>query len=330
MKVLLTDLDGTCVHYMDDPSAEGPWGQVADQPDNAGLLPCTSPDGSRSTLLLRLPPSASGAQGLISLPTLRLYAALRALGVKLVVITGARLSTLLGRLPSIPAADAYVCEGGGRIFYPAPSAALPTAAPLTEDLAWREVQAGAAGPAGQDTVPPERRQGALWSFYASLAASAQASGIRLDAASYTTAFRVKGQPEAVAAALQGLPPGLATALNLGAADVFPATSGKENAARYLMQRFGAEPAECNFMCDDDNDLGLAALVRKAYLPGITAPSVAAAVAAAPHRFHVAASRGPFGAEEVLRLLVAEQMAEADGQGRQAEDGGQAAAAPASA
>lgn len=172
------------------------------------------------------PPPPAGAQGLISLPTLRLYAALRALGVKLVVITGARLSTLLGRLPCIPAADAYVCEGGGRIFYPASSAGLPTAAPLAEDLAWREVQAGAAGPAGQDGVAPERRAGPLWSFYASLAAAAPAAGVRLDAASYTTAFRVKGGPEAVAAVLRDLPSGLATALNLGAADVFPATSGK--------------------------------------------------------------------------------------------------------
>lgn len=60
MKVLFTDLDGTCVHYTDDPTADGPWGQVASQPDSAGLLPCTSPDGSRTTLLLRLPPSASG------------------------------------------------------------------------------------------------------------------------------------------------------------------------------------------------------------------------------------------------------------------------------
>lgn len=49
--------------------------------------------------------------------------------------------------------------------------------------------------------------------------------------------------------------------------------------------------------------------------------MAAAVAAAPHRFHVAASRGPFGAEEVLRLLVAEQMAEA--QDKPAQDGRQA-------
>lgn len=164
------------------------------------------------------------------------------------VITGARLSTLLGRLPCIPAADAYVCEGGGRIFYPASPADLPTAAPLVEDLAWRQVQTESAGPAGQDGVPPERRAGALWACYARLAGAAQASGLRLDAASYTTAFRVKGEAGAVAAALRDLPAGLATALNLGAADVFPATSGKV-CEGLRVGRAGANALECSpFLC----------------------------------------------------------------------------------
>jgi hypothetical protein len=34
-------------------------------------------------------------------------------GLKFVVITGARLSTLLMRLPYLPEADAFVCENGG-------------------------------------------------------------------------------------------------------------------------------------------------------------------------------------------------------------------------
>ena len=84
MRVLFTDLDGTCVHY-DVPE----FATVADQPDATGLYPAASLDGARTTRLLRLPPSTSGAQGVISLETLRLYAALRQLGVKLVVISGA-------------------------------------------------------------------------------------------------------------------------------------------------------------------------------------------------------------------------------------------------
>lgn len=115
-------------------------------------------------------------------------------------------------------------QGGGRIFYPAATADLPTAAPLVEDMAWRQRQV-AAGPPGQDGVPPPQRTGRLWQFYAQLAEGAP-PGLKTDAQSYTTAFRVKGPPEAVAAAMAELPDGLATALNLGAADVFPATSGK--------------------------------------------------------------------------------------------------------
>ena len=52
-----------------------------------------------------------------------------------------------------------------------------------------------------------------------------------------------------------VPPGLAYAFNLGHADVFPATSGKENAAAYIMDRFDATPATSFLLCDDDNDLG---------------------------------------------------------------------------
>ena len=61
--------------------------------------------------------------------------------------------------------------------------------------------------------------------------------------------------EDVYEALKGLPDGLATAFNLGHADVFPATSGKENAAKYLMSKFDADPSSSFLLCDDDNDVG---------------------------------------------------------------------------
>ncbi len=32
------------------------------------------------------------------------------------------------------------------------------------------------------------------------------------------------------------------------------TSGKDNAARHLMERFDAAPHGCFLLCDDDNDL----------------------------------------------------------------------------
>lgn len=41
------------------------------------------------------------------------------------------------------------------------------------------------------------------------------------------------------------------------------------AARHLMARFGAPAPACSFLCDDDNDLQLAAEVGRAFLPSIT-------------------------------------------------------------
>ena len=55
--------------------------------------------------------------------------------------------------------------------------------------------------------------------------------------------------------LQSLPEGLSYAYNVGAADVFPTKSGKENAAVHLMARWDAQPDSSFFLCDDDNDLG---------------------------------------------------------------------------
>jgi hydroxymethylpyrimidine pyrophosphatase-like HAD family hydrolase len=218
--------------------------------------------------------------------------------------TGGRLSTILQRLPFLPAADAIVCESGGRIFYPGD--ALPTAGGwLQEDAAWREgALAAVAGPPGQDGIPPDGRVGELWQQYRRL----KGLGFGVDALSYTTAFRVRCPAEQSAPlqeALASLPAELSTNTNLGAVDVYPATSGKANAARHVMRRFGApdDGSSCVFMCDDDNDLELAFAVRRAYLPGITAESVQQAVDASPEQFYVAQSKGVWGTEEVLEQLI---------------------------
>lgn len=82
--------------------------------------------------------------------TLQDLARLRSQGVLLVLITGARSATLLQRLPFLPQADAYVCENGGRIFYA--GSPLPTACPLTEDMAWRT----SLSAAGELSLPSSR------------------------------------------------------------------------------------------------------------------------------------------------------------------------------
>jgi hydroxymethylpyrimidine pyrophosphatase-like HAD family hydrolase len=60
-------------------------------------------------------------QGVISARTLQQVAHLRRNDIKFVIVTGARTSTLLQRLPHLPAADAFVSENGGRIWYPDPA-----------------------------------------------------------------------------------------------------------------------------------------------------------------------------------------------------------------
>jgi hypothetical protein len=63
----------------------------------------------------------------------------------------------------------------------------------------------------------------------------------------------------------------------GVVDFYPATSGKEGAAHHLMSRWGVGPAATAFLCDDDNDLALAAVVGRAFLPSISAVSVLSGV-----------------------------------------------------
>ncbi len=209
------------------------------------------------------------------------------------------------RLRTLPAADAYVVENGGRIFYKAPERG--TAAPLVEDAEWRRVHAPAAGPASAEALAPEERPGPLWDAYRAL----RAAGLRCDVGGYTTVVRVSARgPGAAAeaelrAALAALPPSLAHADNLGAADVTPASSGKAAALRYLAARWGVAPdaPRCVCMGDDDNDIAMAAAAGHAFLPGVNAPTLAAAVAAAPQRFTVSRAH-VFGAtEEALQAVL---------------------------
>lgn len=98
IKIIFSDIDGSLIHYPkhhDD----------AQQDANNEIL--------------ALPPSATGMRGIISSQTLATCRDLRVKkGLKLVLVTGARTSTLLNRLPYLPKADAYCTEAGGRIFYP--------------------------------------------------------------------------------------------------------------------------------------------------------------------------------------------------------------------
>ncbi|GLC33935.1 hypothetical protein PLESTB_000819800 [Pleodorina starrii] len=277
-RIVFSDIDGTIMH----------------EPKNI----------DRDAAVLLTPPSASGRQGVISAATLHLVAQLRSRGALFVVISGARLSTLLMRLPYLPAADAYVCENGGRILYPGSD--LPTACPVTEDKDWRSSHDNVAGSLEQDAVQPNDRSGPLWDLYRKLASE----GWSLDANGYTTSFRVHARGGKTMEQLRELaasrPEGLSCSFNLGAADFYPSTSGKVMAARHLMARLGAAAKDCCFLCDDDNDLELAAEVGRAFLPSITSDSVREAAEARPEHFVVAKAQGQGVAatEEMLQAVMA--------------------------
>lgn len=85
IRVVFSDVDGTLVHYPDKEETE-----------QAG------------NTILKLPPSATGMQGIISSKTMVYCSELRgAKKQKLVLVSGMRTTTLLKRLSYLPRADAY-------------------------------------------------------------------------------------------------------------------------------------------------------------------------------------------------------------------------------
>lgn len=102
------------------------------------------------------------------------------------------------------------------------------------------------------------------------------------------------------AVIPDLPPGLTTSFNLGCLDVYPATSGKHHAGSYLLAKFGVKLERSVLLCDDDNDLGLAAVVSRAFLPSLTSDSIRAAAAAHPDRFVTSGKGAVLATEDMLQ------------------------------
>ncbi|CAB9504674.1 expressed unknown protein [Seminavis robusta] len=201
IKVIFSDVDGTLVHY-----------------------PKTIPDddplnNNNNNPIIRLPPSATGMQGIISSQTFAKCQQIRDTtpDTKLVLVSGMRTTTLLKRLPFLPKADAYCSEAGGRIFWSRPVSSSSNdntfvVTPcngatdlepfeIVEDQEWRRrmQQTHAAGSDGypsaelttETTQPPQpqqvsKRSGALWEFAQKLLAK----GLVLDTNGYATCFRI--------------------------------------------------------------------------------------------------------------------------------------------
>jgi hypothetical protein len=237
--IVFSDIDGTILHYPDEKSSCA----VEQEPGNR---------------LLELPPSSTGMVGVLSSRTLVQCRELRRLGVKFVLISGMRSSTLMKRLPFLPKADAYCCEAGGRIFVPSSSGYKVTPVRfdgadeedlkpffLREDMEWRSgmeeiTAAGKDGFVGinhndqqeETEIPLSIRQGALWQ-HASLLME---QGLVLDTKGYATCFRVNRKQQTSESLFElflmkhavACPPEFSSSTNLGCVDVYPSGSGKLN------------------------------------------------------------------------------------------------------
>ncbi|GKY92597.1 hypothetical protein MPSEU_000229800 [Mayamaea pseudoterrestris] len=265
--VVFSDLDGTLIHYPD-------------------TIHEAAVDGDQSSII-QLPPSSTGLVGIISAQTLVKCQDIRQRGVKLVLVSGMRSSTLLKRMPYLPRADAYCCEAGGRIYYPTTAAATDDDAShgfckiepvsyhgaseedlepfhVAEDMDWRSrmEQLDACGPDGfvgndmtdQDAVLIEERKGLLWSFAQSL----QKQGLVLDTKGYATCFRVNRKQQANDQSLAlfdkllngdiAYPPELDSSVNLGCIDFYPNISGKKQCCKYIAGKFGGSESILSTRC----------------------------------------------------------------------------------
>lgn len=343
IRAIFSDLDGTIVHFpkwfrekgidLSERQPESNRAEVLRRADGerrgCRLLPAsTMGDGVVSDRTVHLPHLTAASPLLPTLHTassscaplsvnsrrgplqVELVAQLRAEGVLFVIVTGARKSTTLERLPMLPPADAVICETGSRIFRGTTAEGAGTL-----DAAWEARLAHICGPLDRE-MPPSDRPEPLWCFCAKL----QADGFQVDTRSYYGCFRVDTKGDSAAAErlrqiLVGdeMPPSLDWAMNLGKHDIFPAVSGKANAVRYLQLEFGLRPEECACLFDDDNDLGMAACCGTHLLPGLTSESVRRAAAENPG-WHVAANAGEgvYAIESLLEDLLHRVRAKADG------------------
>ena len=247
---IFTDLDGTIIHYPASPSDAPP---------------------STSTLLLPLPPTSTGLVGYVSRKTVKLLHDLKYVhGVKIAIVTGARTTTALARLPvfsfnGTSAIDYVVAESGGRVF------AVLEDGRVEEDEDWaRKLE--------PSLLSLRKREADL-----------TARGFVVDNSNYRTQFRLHRSKQPTPALVQAFddllaspdPPGLTQTTNLGHLDVYPSISGKAAAALHVLGKLEeeGERGEVYSCGDDENDieLALSPFVTSSFFPRLTSPLVKEAV-----------------------------------------------------
>ena len=211
IKCIFSDLDGTLCHF--DRHTKH-YGVEITEDEAGGCATVRNSQGEERHCRL-LPTSTMGA-GVISDKTVALVDELRGLGVKFVIISGARTTTMFARYPRLPTCDAIACETGAKILYPPSFAAssadsgeaaiadqgqgeqgeeqtlkdpfahrIPTGGVLGLDTEWSKPFENVTGPLDSSLAPLERR-GTLWDLYRELSEL----GLEPDARGYYGCFRV--------------------------------------------------------------------------------------------------------------------------------------------
>lgn len=309
LKAIFSDLDGTIVHFPAWFEKHG--SRIISSDSTSGSAIVESPSGERRDC--RLLPSSTMGDGVVSERTASLVQQLRNEGILFIIVTAARKSTLLERLPMLPECDAAVCETGSRIYLREPGGSLTGGLSSSPDAEFSRLIEPICGPLDRELDVDERPE-PLWQFFRKL--RAEVKGLSCDARSYYGCFRVDTKGDAIVdEALRlcittHLPKEVAWAMNLGKYDFFPSISGKGNAVAYLQAKFGVAPEECACLFDDDNDLPMAERCGRHFLPGLTSSSVRRA--AMEHPEWVVASKegqGVFAIEECLVTLLEAVKAE---------------------
>lgn len=298
VSVLFSDLDGTLVHY---PKEFLEYADIIDENDdeNAATIQYKETKEIRECVTLT---SMTGGKAYMSKRTCELVKTLRQMGTVFVIITGARSSTYQARRQFLPQADYEFFENGGRKLSQG-----------VVDWKWTNqfhTQIGTVNESGDDFIPdmppPEKRDGTLWELYNKLIADTW----KIDARNYLTNFRVdvnksEGKTEMdfeQVVQKECIPRGLASSYNLGKADIYPATSGKANAAKHIVDILNIDRTNTVAIFDDDNDLELGVFCGRSFLPGVTHPSVLNAMKTQP-TWTLTERRGVLGTEEALEAII---------------------------
>lgn len=298
IRAIMSDIDGTLVHYAKDFAHHGV--KLISSDEEALTATVEGPSGERRRC--RLLPSATMGPACISERTIELVEALRARGVLFCVCTAARKSTMMRRLDMLPTCDAVVCEGGSRMVV---NGAL--------DIDFTKSFETICGPMSREVVGEDDRPEPLWQYYRLL--QEKVSGLSLDANSYFGMFRASAlgdetTEDALQEMISKIPHGISVNSNLGKTDFFPTLAGKANAVMHLQKKFGIDILETVCLFDDDNDLLMAEQCGVHLLPSLTSFSIKNAVSRNPSWFvPKAVGQGVFATEECLEKLLSRVMTE---------------------